>query len=197
MPQHIVDAKDDEAALAHAMTQLVHPEQFIEKVKWLYEHPLENSRDTLEFKDGNIVDRHGYTVVADDGSYYAWSWTFRDITEIKKAELVLRQSEENFRQLAELMPDKITTADAEGNTNYYNRSWYDYTGFTIEQLFKEGWAVLMHPDDIEEIKKRWHHSLQTGNDFEMEFRILNKTGRYKWHLSRASAVKDKEGKITK
>lgn len=84
MPQKIVDAKDDEAALSFAMSQLVYPQQFIDKVKYLYDNPTETSLDELEYKDGKIVERNGYPVIGNDGAYYAWSWTFRDITERKK-----------------------------------------------------------------------------------------------------------------
>jgi two-component system, chemotaxis family, CheB/CheR fusion protein len=195
MPQQIVNANDDEAALAFAMTQLVNPEQFIEKVKWLYEHPAETSRDILEFKDGKIVERHGYPVISADGSYYAWSWTFRDITEVKKADRVLRESEKNFRQLAELMPDKITTTNPDGHATYFNQNWVDYTGFTAEELTGQGWQKIMHPDEMETIIKHWQHSLETGEDFEMEMQCLNKNNEYHWHLTRATAIKDAEGKI--
>ncbi|MBC7868345.1 MAG: PAS domain S-box protein [Gloeobacteraceae cyanobacterium ES-bin-316] len=325
MPQHIVDAKDDDAALAHAMQQLVNPEQFLEKVKFLYENPLETSNDTLEFKSGKLVHRHGYPVVAEDGSYYAWSWNFRDITkeksvqtmleyrkalleahtessadgilladdkgkiisfnkryieiwnmpvevatskddalivshtlsmlvnpeklaeknrqlyanplekgsillefkdgkiierqnypvlgedgsfygvsltykdvtEITKAQFVLQQSEENFRQLAELMPDMVSTADARGEVTYYSKNWTDYTGISRERLYPEGWVQLMHPDDQENVEKRWKYSVETGEDFETELRVLSKTGHYKWHLSRASAIKDEMGRVLK
>jgi PAS domain S-box-containing protein len=99
MPQHIVDAKDDEAALSFAMTQLVNPQQFIEKVNYLYAHPTETCTDILDYKNGKIVERHGYPVVADDGSYYAWSWTFRDITQQKivEKELAFQNAEKEKR----------------------------------------------------------------------------------------------------
>lgn len=71
MPQHIVDRKDDEAALSFAMTQLLNPQQFIDKVKYLYENPKETSLDELEFKDGKIIERNGYPVIGEDGTYYA------------------------------------------------------------------------------------------------------------------------------
>ncbi len=195
MPKHIVDAKDDKAALEFAMKQLVNPEQFIDRINWLYSHPNEISIDELQYKNGKIVERHGYPVVAQDGSYYAWSWTFRDITEIKKAAVALQQSEQNFRQLSELMPEKVSRADAAGNAIYYNRSWLDYTGLSFDQLKDWGWSKVIHPDDMEELTRLWTHAVATGNDFEMEFRLLNKKGEYGWHLSRSAALRDENGKV--
>jgi PAS domain S-box-containing protein len=197
MPQDIVDAKNDEAALEFAMTQMVNPSQFIEKVTWLYEHPTETSTDELEFINGKIIERHGYPVVIEDGKNYAWSWTFRDITEIRKAEIELRKSEENFRQLAELLPDKISTADASGNATYFSKNWAEYSGVSLEELFKVGWSQLIHPDDIQAVEKSWMKAVDTGTNFEKEFRLKDKYGVFRWHLSRATSVKDEQGIIQK
>ncbi len=117
MPQRIVDDMDDEAALAFALTQLVHPRQFMEKVKWLYEHPDEISMDELEFKDGKIIERHGYPVTSPDGSYYAWSWRFRDITEQRKSERIIKESEERFRSLAQELEGQVIERTAELTKN--------------------------------------------------------------------------------
>jgi PAS domain S-box-containing protein len=107
----------------------------------------------------------------------------------------LQESEEIFRQLSDLMPEKILRTDSDGNVIYYNKSWLDYTGLSYEALKNWGWAQTIHPDDIEELTRLWTHSVRTGNDFDIEFRIVHKTGQYRWHLARASAIKDAEGII--
>jgi two-component system CheB/CheR fusion protein len=109
----------------------------------------------------------------------------------------IKESEENFRLLAELVPEKISKADALGNIFFFNQNWLSYSGLSIESLKDNGWMKIMHPDELNEITKRWQYSIKTGNNFEMEIRLLNKKGEYKWHLSRVSAVKDDNGKILK
>lgn len=102
----------------------------------------------------------------------------------------IKESEANFRQLAELMPDKVSNADAQGNIIYYNQHWLNYTGFNFEELKDGGWKKIIWPDDLPEFTKRWQHSLATGDDFEMELRIINANGEPKWHLSRSVAIRD-------
>ncbi len=109
----------------------------------------------------------------------------------------MKASEENFRQLAELLPQKISQADAAGNVFFYNQNWLNYSGLSIEELKNGGWEKIMHPDERTEITKRWQHSIKTGRNFEMELRLLNKKGEYKWHLSLATAIKDDKGNIVK
>lgn len=195
MPQYIVDAKDDKAALDFAMNQLENPEQFMGRILTLYDHPDQKSKDELQFKNGKIIERHGFPVIAQDGSYFAWSWIFRDITDLKKTSAALKKSEETFRQLSELMPEKVSRTDSKGNAIYYNQSWMDYTGLSFEEIKDWGWGKIVHPDELDELNEQWTHSLLTGQNFEMEFRLLNRNGEYRWHLCRSNPLRDETGKI--
>lgn len=195
MPQYIVEAKDDKAALDFAMNQMESPEKFMERILLLYDHPNQKSKDELELKNGKVIERHGFPVIAQDGSYYAWSWTFRDITDLKKTTTALKESEETFRQLSELMPEKVSRTDSQGNAVYYNQSWMQYTGLSFEEIKGWGWGKIVHPEDLDELNKQWIHSLSTGQNFEMEFRLLNRNGEYRWHLCRSNPLKDETGKI--
>ncbi len=197
MPQTILDANDDEAALSFAMTQLVSPQQFLDRVKYLYENPTETSVDELEYKDGKIVERHGYPVIAEDGTYYAWSWKFRDITQQKGDEKAVKEREENFRQLANLVPQIIWTAKPDGFLDYYNKRWYDYTGFK-EGYGDQSWVPILHPDDIQLCIDTWYHSVKTGKPYQMEYRFIDKeTGGYRWFLGKALPIKNEDGTIAK
>jgi PAS domain S-box-containing protein len=197
MPQRIIDSRNDDAALEFAEKQLISPDQFLDKVKYLYKtnSSTQVHTDVLRFKDGKIIERFGYPMIGEDGTFYAWSWTFRDITEMERSKSLLKESESHFRQMADLMPTKVANTDAEGNFIYFNQSWLDYTGNSTEELKIKGWHDLIHPKEKKEFLKRWQKSISTGSDFEMELRCLNKNGKYKWHLARAEAVKDEPGNI--
>ena len=118
-----------------------------------------------------------------------------EVTTAVVAKKIIEESQALFHFIAESMPQKVWTADAEGNRNYFNKNMLEYTGLSFEDLKDWGWKKIIHPDDWDETKKRWQHSIDTGNNFEMEHRILDKGGKYLWHLSRGLAYRDQNGKI--
>jgi PAS domain S-box-containing protein len=106
-----------------------------------------------------------------------------------------KKARERFRFLAESMPQKIFTATPEGDVNYFNQQWIEFSGLSFEELRHLGWAVLLHPDDLdadEEIRAR---SLETGEPYNIQHRFRRADGEYRWHLTRVHAMRDEEGKI--
>ncbi len=105
---------------------------------------------------------------------------------------------EDFRALAENIPQLVWITRSDGYHEYFNQHWYDYTGTTLEQTRGEGWSHLLHPDDYERTIRVWNHSLRTGDPYNIEYRFRNgKTGEYRWFLGKALAVKDGSGNISK
>ena len=76
IPKEIIDAKDDTAALAFAMTQVVDPQLFIDRVNYCYAHNDEAAKEEVVFSDGRIIERYGNAVVGEDGTKYGWIWFF-------------------------------------------------------------------------------------------------------------------------
>ena len=118
-----------------------------------------------------------------------------DVSEIVESKILLKESESHFRQMADLMPEKVANTTPEGRFIYFNQNWLEYTGMSSEQLQETGWAQFIHPDERKDYENKWRRSLETGDYFEMELRFLDRFGKYKWHLSRAEAVRDENGII--
>lgn len=121
--------------------------------------------------------------------------TIRDITSERKYQQELEENEKKFRLLADSMPQHIWTSDPEGNLNYFNQSVFDYSGITPEQIEKDGWIQIVHPDDKEGNIKAWTEAITTGKDFLFEHRFRRHDGEYRWQLSRAMPQTDENGTI--
>ncbi|MBE9198965.1 MULTISPECIES: hybrid sensor histidine kinase/response regulator [unclassified Nodularia (in: cyanobacteria)] len=121
-----------------------------------------------------------------------------EIAERQRILLVLRQSEERYRYLAESIPQLVWTADADGNSDYFNSNWCEYTGLTVEQSVGYGWLTVLHPDDVERAGQVWSNAFSNGILYETEYRFQRATdGCYRWHLGRGLPLKDQEGNVVK
>src|SRR6201995_1796171 len=107
----------------------------------------------------------------------------------------LRQSEEQFRTLANSIPQLAWMADAKGSIFWYNQRWYDFTGSSSEDMQGWGWRMAQHPDHVERVIANLEHSWKTGELWEDTFPLLSKEGRYCWFLSRAVPIRDSQGNV--
>lgn len=141
------------------------------------------------------IEGKGKVFYDETGEPFKMIGTIGDITEEKNYQQRLKEREEKFRLLADFMPQHIWTANTAGDLNYYNQSVYDYSGLTPEQINKDGWLQIVHPDDREANIEAWTRSVSTGEDFLFEHRFRRYDGEYRWQLSRAVPQKDAAGNI--
>ena len=129
-----------------------------------------------------------------DGKQF-FTGILRDISERKRAEESLRQSEALFRQLADAMPQIVWAAQPDGHIDYYNRRWYEFTGFS-EDYREENWKELLHPDDVERHVAVYFGCIRAERPYQIEYRFKDhQTGRYRWFLGRALPVRNESGKV--
>ncbi|GHO63519.1 hypothetical protein KSC_024110 [Ktedonobacter sp. SOSP1-52] len=132
------------------------------------------------------------------GQIIKWFGTSTDIDEQKRTEQLLKESEENLRVLAETVPQLVWTTRPDGRFDYCNQRYCEYTHAAFEHLQGYGWRQFMHPEDAERVVVLRQQTLQTGEPYEMEYRLRNsQTGTYRWFLARAMPVRDDTGQIIK
>jgi PAS domain S-box-containing protein len=118
-----------------------------------------------------------------------------DITDRKASEHAAVEAAGRFHVMADSMAQKIFTADPAGAIDYYNRAWAEFTGVRIEELIGTGWRQVVHPEDDEPTLRLWLKAVAEGKSFEHELRLRRNDGTYRWHLSRAHAVRDSAGAV--
>ena len=119
----------------------------------------------------------------------------RAIREREDAARALAGSEAKFRAIADSMPQMVWSALPDGFHDYYNARWYEFTGTPPGSTDGEGWNGMFHPDDQERAWDTWRHSLETGDLYEIEYRLRRADGVYRWTLGRATPIRNEDGEI--
>nr|MBP7654760.1 PAS domain S-box protein [Candidatus Dependentiae bacterium] len=129
IPQHILDTKNDNTILEYVLKQLKNPQEFIDKVKYLYENKKEKSRDEIEFANGGYLDRYSAPITKPNGEYFGRIWFFRDITDKKKIEILLKESEQKFRTIFNSSSIGIAITKIDGTLLETNESFIKIFNF--------------------------------------------------------------------
>lgn len=147
------------------------------EVRWMFERRLANF-DAV----GRMVRRFGVVM---------------DITEHKRAEEAVLNSMEEFRNLAEAMPQIVWVTGADGSATYLNQIWMDYTGLTLGESLGHGWNEPFHPEDQQRAWDAWRHAVSTVSTYSLECRMRRADGEYRWWLIRGEPQKDVAGNVLK
>lgn len=132
-----------------------------------------------------------------DGSIRQWFGVNTEVGAQQRAEAALSDSEARYRVLTEAMPQMVWSTLPDGFHDYYNDQWYKFTGVPYGSTDGEGWNGMFHPDDQDRAWDRWRHCLETGETYEIEYRLRHRSGQYRWTLGRALPVRDMNGTIVR
>lgn len=113
----------------------------------------------------------------------------------ERVQQALRDSEADFRTLANTIPQLAWMAHPDGNIFWYNQRWFEYTGTTLEDMQGWGWQSVHDPEVLPQVTERWKASLESGSPFEMEFPLRGSDGVLRTFLTRVAPILDADGQV--
>ena len=129
------------------------------------------------------------------GEVVRWFGVNTEVGAQVRAEAALSDSEAKYTVLTEAMPQMVWSTLPDGFHDYFNAQWYEFTGMPTGSTDGEGWADMFHVEDQPRAWSQWQHSLDTGEPYEIEYRLRHHSGAYRWTLGRALPVRDASGRI--
>lgn len=186
-----------------AFIELVHPEDRARQSEAVSRAIEERTAYEVEFRYLHASGEYRWMV----GRGRAWydaagrpvilAGTGQDITARKRAEAELQESEEQFRTLANSIPQLAWMARPDGYVLWYNRRWYEYTGTTFEQMEGWGWQRVHDPKDLPRVMAKFRAALESETPWEDTFAVRRCDGEMRWHLSQAMPLRDASGKVVR
>jgi PAS domain S-box-containing protein len=138
-------------------------------------------------------------VFNDDGTVREWVGALTDITDRRRGEEEVRESDERFQGLATAFPQLVWSSKPDGNLEYANALWREYTGPSGQSAEERAfWDELLHPEDALPHMERWRESMASGKMFESQVRLRRASdGTYRWFICRAVPVRGRDNRIVR
>jgi PAS domain S-box-containing protein len=173
--------------------QRVHPEDAA-AVKRTIERARHDGKDfdheyRLVMPDGSVKYVHVVAhAFSDESGGFEFVGAVMDVT-------VAKEAEDKVRLIIDTVPGLIWTARPDGQLDFISQRWLNYAGVTSEQKLKQDWGAECHPDDIDQVRRKWRAAVAQGKPFESETRVRRFDGEYRWFLYRAFPLIDRAGQV--
>jgi PAS domain S-box-containing protein len=193
LPDDILESRDEPRALAFALDQLADPEAFLSRVEELYANPETESHETVEFKDGRVFERYSRPQIV-DGTIVGRVWSFRDVTDQKRTEEELRESEQRFRQVFDQGPLGIALVDLDSRITNANRALCTLVGRGKDELVGSSFESFTHPDDANKDRELARQmAMGALQGYKTETRFVTSRGESAFAVVTASMIRGELG----
>ncbi|WP_246205425.1 hybrid sensor histidine kinase/response regulator [Microvirga arsenatis] len=179
----------------------IHPEDR-ERISDAVNHAIATGeRYTQEYrllqKDGTVrwIEARGECLYDEEGKPVRFPGVAVDITERRRTEATLRESEERFRNVADNSPVMVWVTGPDGSCTFLSRSWYEFTGQTPETALGFGWLDATHPDDKAEAERIFLAANAKRESFRLEYRLRRADGSYAWAIDAAAPRFGEDGEF--
>jgi PAS domain S-box-containing protein len=179
-------------------TDLTPPEWRERDTQLIQEHKLTRTLQPFEKeyfrKDGSRIPVLIGVATFEDSGHQGVAFVL-DLTERKRAEETVRESEYKLRKIIETVPGLLWSTGPDGEPTQVNQRVLDYSGLKFEEFLQLGWEKFLHPDDFLETAKAFSYAIQSGTSYEAVHRLRREDGEYRWHHARGEPLRDREGRI--
>lgn len=183
-------------ATQSAFYKTIHPEDK-ETVQKTFNNSLKNNKPyqiiyRLKFDDEKIkyVHEQCETIYDENQKPQKSFGIIQDITDRKKIEEVLKNSELLYRSLTSNAPVAIFNINKEGNCTYVNEEWIKYAGMSFKEAMGKGWQNAFHPGDKERVLHQWQQAILNNTEFKSELRFQDANGKTTWLVAKATKLLD-------
>jgi PAS domain S-box-containing protein len=193
---------DEDSSNAEFWCNRIHPEDRKGAQELFERNKIQKTEYQADYRivlsDGTTKHLHviGHPVLNESGDLIEFVGTSIDITEAKRAEGRIRQSDSEFRQFLDLTPLHITEYGPDGTPVFNNQAALDYYGLTLDEWHNADWHRVVHPQDAERVWNEAISGFRNGFPYEMELRKRRKDGQYRWFLFRFNPIRDEQGQLT-
>lgn len=174
------------------------PESYVLKIKQVFQSGQEKDLISTYNAEGEMIDYYTRFVPekTKEGKISSVIAISQNISSLLGAQEELMQARD-FNFMTDVMPQLIWITEANGEASFFNKGWYEYTGLSKEETLSWGWQIVIHPDDVQQTLAKWQHSLETGEPYQVEYRLRKFDGSYRWFMGRGMSMKNAEGQVIK
>jgi PAS domain S-box-containing protein len=166
--------------LSAVLDRIKDPETYRRRIRLLDDDPDALDHDEVALKDGRTLERYSSCLRSETGQYLGRARFFRDLTEQKRTEQALRESEERFRIMADGCPMPMWVTGADAGIQFINRALRDFAGVTYEQVEGDNWRLFSHPDDAQAFFEESRRVVRERVPLKTETRFRRADGEWRW-----------------